>query len=137
LLSFRELPAVLAAVKSLRLEPDVFMVDGHGIAHPRKFGIAAHLGVLLDRPSFGCGKSLLYGHYEEPGLERGAMSPLLSKNGEVLGQVLRTRNKVKPVIISVGHLMDLETAVALVLATGKGYRLPEPTRIADRLVSQR
>lgn len=135
LLSFREIPAILNAVEQLQHEPDVFMVDGHGIAHPRAFGIASHLGVLLNRPTFGCGKSLLYGRYEEPGLTRGSKSPLLARDGKQIGEVVRTRDKVKPVIVSIGHLIDLESAVNLVLECGGGYRLPEPTRQADRLVA--
>lgn len=111
------------------------MVDGHGIAHPRAFGIASHFGVLLNHPTFGCGKSLLYGRYEEPGLIRGSKSPLLARDGTQIGEVVRTRDKVKPVIVSVGSLIDLDTAVNLVLDCNSGYRLPEPTRQADRLVA--
>lgn len=135
LLSFRELPAVLAAVQKVQQPPEVIMVDGHGIAHPRAFGIACHLGVLLNYPTFGCGKSRLYGRYIEPGEKRGAITDLLAKDGTVIGKVVRTRDKVKPVFVSIGNLMDIETAVNLVLACGNGYRLPEPTRQADRLVA--
>lgn len=135
LLSFREIPAIAVVVAQLERTPDVVMVDGHGIAHPRRFGIACHLGVLLNLPTFGCGKSLLYGRYTEPGLEKGAMTPLLAKDGTLIGKVIRTRNNVKPVIVSIGHLINLDTAVQLVLDCSARYRLPEPTRQADRLVA--
>jgi deoxyribonuclease V len=134
LLSFREIPAILKAFAHLTQTPDVIMVDGHGLAHPRGLGIASHLGLLFERPTLGCGKSLLYGHYQEPGLAFGATSSLVAKN-KVIGMVVRTRAKVAPVIVSVGHLIDLPTAVDLVLDCTQGYRLPEPTRQADKLVA--
>ncbi|MFO0319855.1 MAG: endonuclease V, partial [Neisseriaceae bacterium] len=101
LLSFREIPAILEVIKEIHQEPDVIIVDGHGIAHPRRLRIAAHLGVLLDRPTFGCGKSVLYGDYKEPDVERGSTRPLM-KNNEIIGNIVRTRSNVKPVIVSVG-----------------------------------
>lgn len=135
LLSFREAPAMLAALKQLSRKPDVLMVDGMGIAHPRRLGIAAHLGVLTQIPAIGCGKSRLVGTYCEPGENRGDQSPLMHQK-ERLGTVLRTKAKTKPLFISIGHKIDLETAEKLVLKCFNGYRLPEPTRLADRLVAE-
>ncbi|MCP5517548.1 MAG: endonuclease V [Verrucomicrobiales bacterium] len=135
LLSFREAPALLAAVRRLKQTPDVLLADGHGLAHPRRFGIACHLGVLCDLPSIGCAKSRLIGAHDEPGLRRGDRS-FLYDQGETIGTVLRTREGTRPLFISVGHRADLEGAVALVLACGAGFRLPEPTRLADRLVAR-
>lgn len=134
LLSFREAPAILAALSLLSVEPDVLMFDGQGYAHPRRMGIASHLGVLLDRPALGCAKSRLFGSAPEPPEERGGMT-LLRHGDEVIGAVLRTRSRVKPVYVSVGHRLSLDTAIALVLDTGAGYRLPEPTRRAHQLAS--
>ncbi len=138
LLSFREIPAILEVVKNIKHIPDLLIVDGHGIAHPRRFGIACHLGVLLDMPTFGCGKSLLFGKYNEPSIERGSISPLMVKNtNTIIGNVIRTRTKVKPVIVSVGNKIDLETATELTLSCSGKFRLPEPTRLADNLVAQK
>jgi deoxyribonuclease V len=136
LLSFREAPALLAALRALRTAPDALMCDGHGLAHPRRFGIACHLGVIVGLPTIGCAKSRLIGEYVEPGRRRGARSPL-REGGERLGTVLRTREGVKPVFVSVGHRIDLATAERIVLDAATGYRLPEPTRLADRLVAAR
>lgn len=132
LLSFRELPALLAALAGLPEQPDVILVDGQGIAHPRRFGVACHLGLTLDCPTIGVAKSVLCGTHEDPAPERGGQSPLIHK-GEVIGTVLRTRERVRPVIVSCGHRVGLPEAVALVQACTRGYRLPEPTRLADRL----
>jgi deoxyribonuclease V len=132
LLSFREVPAVLDALAKLTVLPDVLMCDGQGYAHPRRLGLASHLGVYLNRPSVGCAKSRLIGRYEEPGPNRGDRSPLVD-HGEVIGAVLRTKPRTNPLFVSVGHLLDLETAVELVLRCLRGYRLPEPTRLADKL----
>ncbi len=132
LLSFREAPAVLEALPLLSRPPDLLMVDGHGYAHPRRFGIACHIGVLTDTPTIGVAKSRLVGRHEEPGPERGDRVPL-TDDGEVIGMVVRTRSGVRPVYVSIGHRIGLERAVELVLACGRGFRLPEPTRIADRL----
>lgn len=129
LLSFREGPAVLAAFEALSCWPDLVMFDGQGIAHPRRLGIGAHIGVLLDLPSLGVAKSILTGRGAEPGPEPGDWSELRAKD-EVIGAALRTRAKVKPVYISLGHRLDLPTALHWVLATCRGYRLPEPTRRA-------
>jgi deoxyribonuclease V len=132
LLSFREAPQVLDALAKLRTRPDLLIFDGQGIAHPRRLGLAAHLGVYLDMPSIGCAKSRLTGRYVEPGPNPGDRSPLLD-HGEVIGTVLRTKPRTNPLFVSVGHKIDLETAVEVVLRSVRGYRLPEPTRLADRL----
>ncbi len=134
LLSFREIPALLEAWDKLTILPDVVVFDGHGIAHPRRLGIASHAGLLLDRPTLGCGKSVLVGRYEEPATQRGSWSPMLHR-GEVIGAALRTKNKVNPVYVSPGHLIDLETAVDLMLRCDGGYRIPETTRRAHNLVN--
>lgn len=132
LLSFREIPAILAALSELQAMPDVLMVDGHGIAHPRRMGIAAHLGVLLDMPSLGVAKSCLTGKFHMPGLMKGAQSPLMAGD-EQIGMVLRSKDNVKPLFISPGHRISLETSVELTLRCLTRYRLPEPTRLADKL----
>lgn len=135
LLSFREAPAVLAAIRHLRSEPDVFMLDGQGRAHPRRCGLASHVGLWLDRPSIGCAKSRLCGVFEPPGAEAGSWSPLWDESGrEIIGAVLRTRAGVKPVFVSVGHRVSLDDAIAIVMGCVTRYRLPEPTRLADHLV---
>ncbi|MGB2986616.1 MAG: deoxyribonuclease V [Phycisphaerae bacterium] len=135
LLSFREAPAILAVLRKLRCEPDVFLFDGQGYAHPRRFGLACHVGLLIDRPSVGCAKSLLVGTCKTPGTARGSMTRI-EHHGECVGMALRTRDNVKPVYISVGHRLSLETAVEVALAGCTGFRLPEPTRLADRLVAR-
>lgn len=134
LLTFREGPALLDAWQKLSVEPDVVMFDGHGTAHPRRMGIAAHMGLWLNRPTFGCGKSVLVGAFEEPAAERGNWSPMRHR-GEVIGAALRTKKKVNPVFVSPGHLIDLKTALDLTLRTDGGYRIPEPTRRAHSLVN--
>jgi len=133
LLSFREGPAVLAGLRKLRTLPDVLICDGHGWAHPRRFGIASHVGVLVNRPSIGCAKSRLVGTHRQPGERRGSVVPL-TDGSEVIGCVLRTQDGINPVFASVGHLIDLHTAQRLVLACATRFRLPEPTRLADHLV---
>lgn len=135
LLSFREAPAILAVLRKLRCEPDAFMFDGQGLAHPRRFGLACHVGVLIDRPSLGCAKSVLVGTYRTPALSRGSSTRLIA-GGDCVGRAVRTRDNVKPVYVSVGHRLSLETAVEITLATGNGYRLPAPTRLADKLVAR-
>ncbi|MCC2547623.1 deoxyribonuclease V [Hymenobacter sp. BT175] len=130
-LSFREAPNLLLAYEKLRQKPDVIMVDGHGIAHPRRMGIAAHLGVLLDRPTFGVAKQKLTGVYTEPEITKGSISPLTDKQGDLLGQVIRSKDKVNPLFVSPGHRCDQETATRLTMACLRGYKLPEPTRLAD------
>ncbi len=134
LLSFREIPAVLKAVESLPQLPDILLCDGQGIAHPRRFGIASHLGVLLDHPTIGVGKSRLIGTHDSLPEEKGSWVPLLDK-GEVIGAVLRTRRGVKPLFISPGHKVCLETAVSWVMSCVTRYKLPETTRWAHRLAS--
>jgi deoxyribonuclease V len=131
-LSFREAPAILAACESLRIEPDLFVFDGQGIAHPRRFGIASHVGVILDKPSIGCAKSRLWGTHHEPAPEKGSYVHLYDGD-EIVGAVLRTRDNVSPVYVSVGHRIDLETAIRFVLGCCKGYRLPETTRYAHKV----
>jgi deoxyribonuclease V len=135
LLSFREIPVLLDAFSRLVRRPDVVFCDGQGRAHPRRFGFACHLGVVLDLPTIGCAKSVLVGEHEPVGCVRGSSSALVHE-GEEVGRAVRTRNGVEPMYISPGHLMDLETAVELVLEAGRGYRLPEPTRRAHGLVTQ-
>jgi deoxyribonuclease V len=130
-LGFREAPALEAAFRALAGPFDAAMFDGMGKAHPRRCGIAAQMGVTLDIPAIGVGKSRLCGTHREPPAEAGGREPLWDKQ-ERIGMVLRTKNKVKPVYVSVGNRADLETAVELVRACGGGYRLPEPTRLADR-----
>jgi len=135
LLSFREAPACLKAASRLKTTPHVFIVDGQGIAHPRRLGLAAHLGLFIDTPTIGCAKSRLIGRYSEPGNQKGAHSTLKDKN-QIIGEVLRTRTNVKPVFVSVGSKCRLKEAVQIVLACAVKYRLPEPTRLADKLVSK-
>ena len=134
LLAFREGPAVLAALARISYEPDVFLFDGMGQIHPRRLGIAAQLGLWLRRPTIGCGKSHYIGEYQMPGREKGSRQPL-THDGEPLGIVLRTRTAVKPVYVSVGHLCEIESAVALILACTTKYRLPEPIRAAHKAAS--
>jgi deoxyribonuclease V len=129
LLSFREIPALLACFTDLRHTPDIAMLDGQGIAHPRRFGLACHLGLWLDRPCVGCAKSWLIGDYTEPGPEAGAASPL-TINGEEVGAVVRSAAGAKPVYVSPGHKINVESAMAVVRATLSGYRHPVPTRAA-------
>jgi deoxyribonuclease V len=129
LLSFREAPVLLAAFAKARSEPDVVMLDGQGLAHPRRLGLACHVGLWLDRPCFGCAKSVLTGHFEDLGPRAGSTAPLIHR-GEVVGQAVRTKNGVQPVFVSVGHKLDLDSAVRVTLACGRGYRIPEPTRQA-------
>jgi deoxyribonuclease V len=135
LLSFREMPAILAALEKLKSLPDLILVDGHGYAHPRRFGLACHLGVVLDKPAIGCGKSILVGECGSPDETRGGVANLVD-NREILGVCVRTRSKVKPVYLSVGHRVDIKSAVRIILNTSSGYRLPEPLRQAHRLASQ-
>ncbi len=134
-LTFREGPVTLAAFGRLKGRPDVIIFDGHGMAHPRGFGLACHMGLLLGIPSIGCAKSVLVGGYEEPGYMRGSSSPLVYKGAEV-GRALRTRDGVRPVFVSIGHMVDLDTACRVSLACAKGYRIPEPTRRAHILVNR-
>ncbi len=135
LLSFREAPVLIAAARKVSVVPDVFMFDGQGLAHPRRFGLACHVGVLIDRPSLGCAKSRLCGVHDTPSDAPGASRPLIH-DGETVGCVLRTRPGVKPVFVSVGHKTTLDDAVAVTLRCCTKYRLPEPTRLAHQLVTR-
>ncbi len=135
-LSFREIPAVLDALEKVSITPDLILCDGQGIAHPRRFGIASHLGVLIDLPTIGVAKSLLVGKHDELPVEKGAWQPLRYRR-ETIGAVLRTRTGVKPVYVSSGHRVSLETAIDYVMRCTTKYRLPETTRIADKLASNR
>ena len=135
LLSFREAPVCIAAAKKLKNVPDVFMIDGQGIAHPRRLGLAAHLGLFFDKPAIGCAKSRLTGQFDEPLQEKGSSASLKDKD-EIIGSVLRTRTNVKPVFVSVGNKCLLEDAIEITLACAIKYRLPEPTRLAHQLVSR-
>jgi deoxyribonuclease V len=132
LLAFREGPVVLDAMARLKTTPDLLMFDGQGYAHPRRFGLASHLGLYLDRPSIGCAKSRLIGKYREPGPNIGDRSPLTDA-GETIGMVVRSKPRTRPLFVSQGYKLDLLTAVEMVLRCLRGYRLPEPTRAADRL----
>ncbi|PYS48720.1 MAG: deoxyribonuclease V [Acidobacteria bacterium] len=134
LLSFRETPSVLEAWAKLKTEPDAVMFDGQGIAHPRRVGIASHVGLLINRPTLGCAKSVLVGKYEEVSAERGSWTELIDK-GEVVGAAVRTKTNVQPIYVSPGHLIDLQGAIELALACNGGYRQPEPTRRAHLLVN--
>ncbi|MCZ6690703.1 MAG: deoxyribonuclease V [Planctomycetota bacterium] len=135
LLSFREAPPLIEAFRRLRTRPDAAIFDGHGVAHPRGFGLASHLGVWLDLPTVGCAKSILVGDGAEPRSTRGEWSPLRLK-GKKLGAILRTRAGVKPVYVSQGHRIGLPAAIRLVLECANRFRLPEPTRLADREVNR-
>jgi deoxyribonuclease V len=136
LLSFRETPVAVKALEKLKVTPDVILCDGQGFAHPRRFGIACHIGILADVPTIGVAKSLLVGKFENLGEERGSIAPLIHKNEQV-GVALRTKNKVQPLFVSVGHRVSLETATDLVLQCAPKYRLPETTRLADKMASYR
>ena len=135
LLAFREGPAIIETFRKLKLRPDLLIIDGQGIAHPRGFGIACHVGVLLDMPTMGIAKKKLYGIYDEPGMDKGSWSPLMSKEGGVIGSVLRARQNTKPVFVSPGHRMDTESSRAIAIECARGYRIPEPTRRADIYVA--
>jgi deoxyribonuclease V len=136
LLSFREIPAVLDALAALACTPDLLLADGQGLAHPRRFGLACHLGWLVDTPTIGVAKSRLLGEFSPPPDQRGAWAPLLDR-GEVVGAAVRTRRGVKPVFVSPGHRVAVASAVRLTLACTDRYRLPEPSRAAHRLASNR
>lgn len=132
-LSFREGPSITKALIRLTMNPDLLMFDGQGIAHPRQMGIASHIGVLFGTPAIGCAKSRLTGKYDEVGRKKGDFSSLFSDKEKKIGVVLRTKENVKPLFVSPGHLIDIKTSMGIVLKTAKKYRLPEPTRLADKL----
>lgn len=136
LLSFREIPAILQALEMIREAPQILFCDGQGYAHPRRLGIASHLGILTNLPSIGVGKSRLIGRHQPVPDKRGAWTPLVD-NGETVGAVLRTRVHVNPLYISAGHRIGLETAIQYVMRCLTRYKLPEPTRLADRLASRK
>lgn len=136
LLSFREAPTIIAACEKMPLEPDLVIVDGHGYSHPRRLGIASHIGLFLDRPTIGCAKSLLVGKHRPVGENRGDWEPV-DDRGEVIGAAVRTRVGVKPVYVSVGNQISLDAAIRWVLACARGYRLPEPQRQAHRAAGSR
>jgi len=136
LLSFRESPVLLKTFEKLRLDPDLVLIDGQGLAHPRGFGIASHIGLWLDKPTIGCAKSLLFGSFRPPNLSRGSWTPLTGLRNRVIGAAVRTRDKTNPIFVSVGHKIDLPTAIRFVLECGHGYRIPEPTRQADAYVAR-
>ena len=135
LLSFREGPLLLEAFAALHTRPDVVLFDGHGLAHPRRMGIATHLGLLLDVPAIGCGKSRLVGQHGEPALRRGSRCRLMD-HGECIGSVVRTCDAVRPIYVSIGHRTSLAEAIRFTLRCSDGYRIPKPTRIADHLVGK-
>ncbi len=135
LLSFREIPSLMEAWEQLPFQPDALICDGHGIAHPRRLGIATHFGLLTDTPSIGCAKKKLTGKYEEPELKRGNSNPIRD-GGETIGYALCTKNGVKPVFISPGHLMGMEQSREIALHCARKYKLPEPTRQAHILVNK-
>lgn len=134
-LSFREIPALLAALGKLRRMPDLLFCDGQGYAHPRRMGLASHLGILLDRPTIGCAKSLLIGTHKAVGREFGAWSEIVD-GGERIGAALRTRVGARPVYVSAGHRVSLESAIRLTVSVCAGFRIPRPTREADRFVRE-
>jgi len=135
-LSFREAPAIIQAVRLLNNVPDLILVDGQGIAHPRGIGIASHIGVLLDIPTIGCAKSRLIGEFAEPGGRKGSWSPLVHR-GTIVGAVVRTRNDVRPLFVSPGHRVDLQNCLKIVGACSKNYRIPEPLRRAHLLSKEK
>ncbi|MEJ2611275.1 MAG: deoxyribonuclease V [Candidatus Thiodiazotropha sp.] len=134
LFSFRELPPLIKALAKLDHSPDLIVCDGQGYAHPRRFGLACHLGVIFDVPAIGCGKTKLLGEHNEPATERGATAPLYDKD-DLIGSVVRTQNGIKPIYVSIGHRISLATACRWVLKLSPKYRLPETTRSADQLVN--
>ena len=135
LLSFREAPVCIKAARKLKISPDIFLIDGQGIAHPRRLGLAAHLGLVFDRPTIGCAKSRLTGSFEDVGQKKGDYS-LLRDKSETIGAVVRTRTNVKPLFVSVGNRCTLKEAIGMTLVCAVKYRLPEPTRLAHQMVSK-
>jgi deoxyribonuclease V len=137
LLSFREIPAIIETIKNIKIEPDIVLCDGQGIAHPRKFGLASHLGLILNKPMIGVAKSRLTGKYNSIPQKKGKWNPLLDDQDEVIGAVLCTRDKVKPLFISPGHKISLQSSINIVMACITRYRLPETTRCAHTLASKK
>ncbi len=135
LLSFREAPVLLELFKLVKPTPDLVFIDGHGLAHPRKFGLACHIGLFLQKPTIGCGKSRLYGSFEEPPAAKGSHTKLLNPSEEPIGAAIRTRERCKPIFVSPGHLIDLDDSITWTLKCVTKYRVPEPTRIAHNFVT--
>ncbi len=135
LLSFREAPVILGCVKRLKIEPDLFIFDGQGLAHPRKTGLASHMGIILQKPSIGSAKSHLYGSYAMPGKNKGDFSLINDKEGQPIGAVVRTRTNTSPIFVSPGHLMDIVSAVKIILSVSPKYKIPEPIRAAHTAAS--
>jgi deoxyribonuclease V len=136
LLTFREGPALMKVFARLRREPDVIVFDGQGLAHPRGMGIATHMGLIFDKPTIGCAKSLLFGRYQEPDQAKGAWADLRDPQGQIIGAVVRSKNKTTPIFVSIGHRIDLPTAIHILLDCSRGFRIPEPTRLAHNLVTR-
>jgi deoxyribonuclease V len=135
LLSFREAPILLELFKLIKPAPDLVFFDGHGLAHPRKLGLASHIGLFLQKPTIGCGKSRLYGSFEDPPVSKGTHSQLLNPSDESIGAVVRTKERCKPIFVSPGHLIDLNDAISWTLRCVSKYRIPEPTRLAHNFVT--
>jgi deoxyribonuclease V len=136
LLAFREGPLLIKVFEQLTTDPDVIVFDGQGIAHPRGMGIATHMGLVFDKPTIGCAKSLLFGRYQEPDHAKGAWSELRDPQGQIVGAVLRSKPKTTPIFVSIGHRVDLPTAIQLLIECTRGVRIPEPTRLAHNFVTQ-
>lgn len=136
LLAFREGPMLIKVFEQLQTEPDVLVFDGQGLAHPRGMGIATHMGLILDKPSVGCAKSLLFGRHQEPDQVKGAWADLCDPQGNLIGAVVRSKHKTNPIFVSIGHRIDLTTAIRLALECARGYRIPEPTRLAHNFVTR-
>jgi deoxyribonuclease V len=136
LLTFREGPALIKVFERLRCEPDVIVFDGQGLAHPRGMGIATHMGLIFDKPTIGCAKSLLFGRYQEPDQAKGAWADLRDLQGHIIGAVVRSKHKTTPIFVSIGHRVDLLTAIHILLDCARGFRIPEPTRLAHNLVTR-
>jgi deoxyribonuclease V len=136
LLAFREGPVLIKVFEQLTTEPDVIVFDGQGLAHPRGMGIATHMGLVFDKPTIGCAKSLLYGRYQEPDQVKGAWTELRDPHGNVIGAVVRSKPKTSPIFVSIGHRIDLATAIGILLECARGVRIPEPTRLAHNFVTQ-
>jgi len=137
LLSFREIPSLLEAWKTLRARPDIILCDGQGVAHPRGLGLASHLGLTLGVPTIGCAKSPLFGEFREPGFSRGDTSPVRHPNGRTIGAVVRTRDGTRPLFVSPGHLVNLEKSISMVLSCSPRFRIPEPLRAAHHLAREK
>src|ERR671925_1863850 len=136
LLAFREGPLLIKVFEQLTADPDVIVFDGQGLAHPRGMGIASHMGLVFDKPSIGCAKSLLFGRYQEPDHEKGAWADLRDPQGHIIGAVVRSKPKTTPIFVSIGHRLDLPTAIRILIECTRGVRIPEPTRLAHNFVTQ-